>query len=554
MGPFSSDQDAASIASSSSGYPLPPTPPNHHVRAKRPSRHMLTTAPLLEDDRSKSKRDRTGYPTADIDQLRSSTESLDGGAPHPRWLDNALPDAYSDPAPFYPEPVDRWRLVYLIFLGLGLALLFPWNAFISAQDFFRVKLANSQYQDNFLNYFSISYTWTNLVVLGICITQQHRVRIRLAIFGCLLVNAGVFLCLAIISRITTLHGEGFFGLVLALLIVGAISSSLMQCAVFALVSRFPPLYIQGALSGQAVAGIIASVVQLITALAQSATTANYNVQASPWQPNYPWMPYYGPQEGWNQPHLPPMRRSFPPGLELHTLELRAFAYFLFTSIICLVVLASFLFLQRLPFYRHFLPKVGETPAHTPFSANLDLVRVTARSILLLVVTIMMLFCITFSVFPSLTAAVKSVNPASTFPFTALHFVLFNVGDWTGRWISMVPWLRFCNDRVIFLGTLSHATFVALFLLCNTSYSVPNPPLIPTVIGSDAAFFVIVTLFGISNGYWGSITMMAGPQKAIDKERAGTVLSFFLVLGMAAGSLVSFAVTALSCNCNPFQIR
>ncbi|KAJ1951067.1 hypothetical protein IWQ62_006469 [Dispira parvispora] len=249
-----------------------------------------------------------------------------------------------------------------------------------------------------------------------------------------------------------------------------------------------------------------------------------------------------------------MRRSFPPGPEIHTLELRAFAYFLFTSILCLAVLASFLFLQRLPFYQHFLPKTDETPSHTPFSANLRLVRATGQSILLLVVTIMLLFCITFSVFPSLTAAVKSMNPASTFPFTALHFVLFNVGDWTGRWISMVPWLRFSNDRIIFSGTLSHVIFIPLFLLCNTSYSVSIPPLIPTVIGSDAAFFVIVTLFGISNGYWGSITMMAGPQKAIDKERAGTVLSFFLVLGMAAGSLVSFAITALSCNCNPFQIR
>ncbi|KAJ1989914.1 hypothetical protein H4R33_001912 [Dimargaris cristalligena] len=535
---------------SMSGYPLPqPTSRSGgYGPSKLTPRHLANMDPLLRDAKSG---DGTKLPARTSEDSRHSSEFEI--AVHPadtRWVDGVRVDDHED-----LTPADSWRLSYLIFLALGLALLLPWNVFITASEFFRVKFAGSPYQMNFQNWFSTSYTLTNLVVIAVCISQQHRIKPRPVILITLAVNVVIFMCMTIFTRIASLQGTTFFGLTLAMLTLGAMSSSLMQCALFALVSRFPPLYIQGVLSGQAVAGVVVSIVQLVTAAStlrsqdqvQSPTIDHNYSQDRSYDPTP--FPGYTSQDDWGySPHSPPVRRD----TDDLALELRAFAYFLIASVVCILVLGLFVVLQRLPFYRHFLPKDSQNSSAPPFRDNWHLVKATARSIPSLIFTIALLFAVTFSVFPALTAAVQPLNFARI-PFVEIHFVLFNIGDWTGRWFSMFPWLRFLNSRVVLFGALSHLVFVPLFLFSNSVFPATVTRLVPVLIRSDIAFFVIVALFGISNGYWGSLAMMTGPQVALDKERAGTVMSFFLVFGMAFGSVLSFGVTALACNCNSFAM-
>jgi hypothetical protein len=58
-------------------------------------------------------------------------------------------------------PVDRYNLVYFIFVLLGVGFLFPWNAFISAPDYWNALYAGK----NVLTYFSVIYNWPNYAVL-----------------------------------------------------------------------------------------------------------------------------------------------------------------------------------------------------------------------------------------------------------------------------------------------------------------------------------------------------------------------------------------------------
>ena len=71
---------------------------------------------------------------------------------------------------------------------------------------------------------------------------------------------------------------------------------------------------------------------------------------------------------------------------------------------------------------------------------------------------------------------------------------------------------------------------------------------------------ILFAFGWSNGYLCSLCMMAAPSlehnprlrgRVEDVDVAATVASFFLVAGLAAGSIASFAVKGVICGCNPF---
>ncbi|KAJ1978419.1 hypothetical protein H4R34_003209 [Dimargaris verticillata] len=535
--------DAASVASSSSGYPLPGST-TFRPPVKRSSQPLPPTASLLthaKDGKVVPRNSEDSRVSSEVDVREIA--ALDG---QPAWFTGDT-DGLS-------PPPDRYKLVYLIFLALGLATLLPWNVYINAAEFFRTKFENSPFKDTFQNWFSTCYTTTNLLTLAMCIMLQHRFRPRPVIIASLLGSSLMFLLMAILARVSDLRGTPFFGITLIVFTLSAAVTSLSQCAAFALVAYFPPLYIQGLLSGQAVAGVIASLVQLITAVSSMNTepaapsalprTYGYDPYGNP---NYPFN--YGiPMEP--VPVSVPISRTM---VDTQAVEMRAFVYFLIAAIVCALVLGLFILLHRLPFFRHFSPAIAMSTDQKPFTDNLALVLKTARSIWLLIVTVTVIFCGTISVFPSLTIAVKPVNFLHI-PFVEIHFLLFNLGDWTGRWLSMVPLLRFLRERIVFCGALCHLIFIPLLLLCNTSFDATVHRLIPAVIQSDVAFFLIILVFGISTGYWGSLTMMTGPQQAVDKGRASTVLTFFLIFGMALGSVVGFAITALSCNCNPFALK
>ncbi|KAJ1906286.1 hypothetical protein IWQ60_012120 [Tieghemiomyces parasiticus] len=563
--------DGVSLYSSASGYPLPRSSVPGQ-QAKRPSQHLDPADPFLvaANATRPGPKDHPPRPSgdagtlSDVEVTEYFTDAEIPWAPTPTRTSLDSLDKFDDLDTTSPPP-DRGMLVYFIYLALGVALLLPWNVIINATEFFRARFAGSPYQSNFQNYFSVSYTATNLAALAFSITQQHRIKPRLTLLVTLVANAVIFLLLTIFTRVQGLDGTRFFGVALTLVILSALSSSFQQSAMFALVARFPPLYIQGVLSGQAVAGVIVSVVQLvITASTLKAADRRsqhdfgdelYRAPPAPVYAGadpYAWDPVYH--------HAPPYRRSLGPDGqadaddEQQVFEMRAFAYFLMASIVTLLVLAGFVFLQRLPFFQYYLPKPGsQTTRAVPFRDNWRLVTATVRSIPSLITAVSLVLFFTISVFPALTAAVQPVTLAPGL-LIAIHFVLFNVGDWIGRFFSMFPRLRFLNPKVILAGALSHVAFIPLFLLCNYVYpGVGSPRLIPAAIQSDAAFLIITLLFGISNGYWCSLAMIAGPGAAVDKERAGTIMSFFLVAGMAVGALASFGVTALACNCNSFDI-
>ena len=205
------------------------------------------------------------------------------------------------------------------------------------------------------------------------------------------------------------------------------------------------------------------------------------------------------------------------------------------------------------------------------------------------------FVVTLSVFPGITSEIRSErNPTnqrcpdgvSRFPFgagvwQAVFFLIFNVGDTVGRALaslgSLVP------HRWLWLVAICRIGFIPLLLLCNLNTGsssgensfTPAPSSsssahanidwvaassgdkgIPTIFGyfaRDIYPVVFMCLLAISNGYVASLEMMHSPSLVPKHEasRAGAIMAFFLVLGLVGGSLASFGVRAIACNCNPF---
>lgn len=166
-----------------------------------------------------------------------------------------------------------------------------------------------------------------------------------------------------------------------------------------------------------------------------------------------------------------------------------------------------------------------------------------------------------SVFPPITISIVPTNPA-THPllFSAIHFLVFNVGDFLGRYVCSFPRLVIWSARRLLTLSLARTLFIPVFLMCNVQRSGSSPLVSSAIISSDLLYMLILLAFGLSNGYISSLCMMSAPSvehnprlkgRVEDVDVAATVASFCLVGGLAVGSFASFAVRAAVCNCNPF---
>ena len=62
-------------------------------------------------------------------------------------------------------PIDHNNLIYINMFLQGIGMLFAWNAFITAVDYFHYRLCDTVYANNFENFFSFVYCGANLLTL-----------------------------------------------------------------------------------------------------------------------------------------------------------------------------------------------------------------------------------------------------------------------------------------------------------------------------------------------------------------------------------------------------
>jgi equilibrative nucleoside transporter 1/2/3 len=147
-------------------------------------------------------------------------------------------------------------------------------------------------------------------------------------------------------------------------------------------------------------------------------------------------------------------------------------------------------------------------------------------------------------YPVYTQQIHSVRPESSSPplfkpasFIPLAFLFWNLGDLTGRLLTLVPHLSFTHyPKTVFVFSIVRVVFIPLYLLCNRSGDRG------AIINSDAFYLFIVQLgFGITNGWLGSSCMMATAHYVDEAEReaAGGFMGLSLVAGLSTGSLLSF---------------
>ncbi|KAJ1952672.1 hypothetical protein EC988_003423 [Linderina pennispora] len=399
------------------------------------------------------------------------------------------------------------RLSYYVFFSVGLASLLPWNLFISASEFYTYQFAGSPHQDTFQNSFSVTYMVINLgfniyAMLTVTTSDANK-RIMYGLMANLLAYVtGLF-----VPLMTEHRGALSFYIVITQLAITAAASGILTNSVFALTAHFPPANAEGVMSGQAVAGIMATAAQLVTAY--SVATGGL--------------------------------RSTEAGAD--SLIHRTVAYFAFAAITNIILTVAFIYIQRDPYYteRSKLATAGATAGATVLP-DLREFAATFRQISGYANVIMLVFAVTLAVFPSVTALVTSTRGFRL--LTEWHFFVFNVGDFVGR--RFAP--RIPINRMSSLTSLAVARFlfIPVFFMCHVSFSVWF-----NWITSDWCFLFLAFLLGATNGLLSTRSAMAAPSLADKPTIAGSIVAISISTGLAIGSLLSWPVRAAGCLCNPF---
>ena len=125
-------------------------------------------------------------------------------------------------------------------------------------------------------------------------------------------------------------------------------------------------------------------------------------------------------------------------------------------------------------------------------------------------------------------------------YVPMSFVVFNVGDLSGRIISEwvpVTHIRNLTGKLI-AAALSRLVFLPpLFLLCFTQDKRS------WAISSDTYSLAVQLFFAVTNGLLVSCSFMHAPnlvaQKPGMQERASELMTFAVFFGLLTGSLLSF---------------
>ncbi|KAI1429315.1 putative nucleoside transporter protein [Xylaria sp. FL1777] len=410
---------------------------------------------------------------------------------------------------------------YGIFAVLGVAMLWAWNMFLAAAPYFQHRFrADDWALKNFQSAILSVSTLTNLAGATFLANRQHSASYPFRINSALCLNAVVFALLVISSKaFVDAASTTYLVFLLAMVASTSWATALMQNGVFAFASSFGRSeYMQAIMAGQGVAGVLPSLVQVISVLITP----------------------------------PPEVVTADPETADQEKEKAAFIYFLTAVAVSLVSLVAFVPLVR----RHNVVienRVAGTMAES--IASIEEAERAARKVVSMTKLFGKLYwisggvflCFTLTMFfPVFTPKILSVTPSSDgnallqpAVFIPLGFFFWNFGDLIGRSVPLIISLRH-RPIALFSFSIARSVFLPLYLLCNLHGR-------GAVVNSDLFYLLLVQLpFGLTNGWLASDCMMAAGEWVDENEReaSGAFMSLCLTAGLTAGSLLSFTAAGI----------
>ncbi|GAB2300325.1 hypothetical protein Dimus_034361 [Dionaea muscipula] len=380
------------------------------------------------------------------------------------------------------RPRDTYRIAYIIHFFLGAGNLLPWNAFITAFDYFSYLYPSKHVE----KVFSIAYMGSSVLVLVLMrswssswnrsmLTFKLRMNIGLIMFIVSLMVAPM-IDWAWCSYSKETRPPGTYVVTVASVVVCGLADGLIGGGLLGSAGALPNEYMQAILAGTASSGVLVSILRITT------------------------------------------KASFPKnprGLQIST-----HFYFIVSTIILLGCMVCTNLLSLLPVIQHnYKPEDDPPPSRPKFL-------ITGRKISWPAFGIFLTYVITLSIFPGFIADEQQSKVLQDW-YPILLITIYNVSDLAGK--TSAAFYIPTNIRRATWACPARLSFYPLFTACLHG---------PKWLKTEVPMVLLTFMLGISNGYVTSVLMILTPKSvpAEEAETAAVVMAIFLGLGLVGGSV------------------
>ncbi|XP_071715086.1 equilibrative nucleotide transporter 8-like [Rutidosis leptorrhynchoides] len=385
----------------------------------------------------------------------------------------------------YNEPKDTYHLAYMIHFLLGAGYLVPWNAFITAVDYFQFLYP----EKHISKVFSVGYMSAALTVLFTLMCWSRSSRIKLpSVRTRMNVGQGLFILALMVAPLTDWIDHGVrtanesniaFVVLVTMVMASGLADGLVGGSLVGATGELPGRYMQAVFAGNATAGLVVSILRIIT-------------KAS----------------------LPHTQNGLQKSTQI---------YFVFSALIVGLCIICTNVLHKLP-----VIKCYHNKKQTDLSQNISITSNfwdVVKKIRWQVIAVFMLYVVSLSIFPGyLSENVVSSNFKDWYPIILI--TTFNVGDFFGKCLTAI-YVPIESKGAIWC-CLVRVLFYPLFVGCIHG---------PKWMHSEGPVIVLTLMLGTSNGYLTSVLMILAPKLVPieESEVVGIAMETFLVVGLVVGS-------------------
>ncbi|PON98936.1 Equilibrative nucleoside transporter [Trema orientale] len=418
-----------------------------------------------------------------------TAQTTDGDAEAALLLPTPEPETVASSTSKAPE--DSYHLAYIIYFTLGLGFLLPWNAFITAVDYFSYIYPDASVD----RIFAVAYMTFGLASLLVIVFYSHksdayfRINSGLGLFVASLLVVPVTDAVYIKGRVGLY--DGFYVTVAAVAVAG-LADALVQGGIIGSAGELPERYMQAVVAGTAGSGVLVSFLRIFT------------------------------------------KSVYPQ--DAHGLRESANLYFAVSIVVMVICIIFYNVAPRLPIMKYYRELKNQAVIEEKVEKG-PLTGAVWRSTLWEIVGrikwygfgILLIYIVTLSIFPGyITEDVHSELLKDW--YSVLLITGYNVFDLVGKGLTAVYLLE--NAKVAVGGTFVRLLFIPLFYGCLHG---------PKFFRTEIPVTILTCLLGLTNGYLTSVLMILAPKmvQLQHSETAGIVIVLFLVIGLAAGSVVSW---------------
>ncbi|KAK1551172.1 hypothetical protein Q3G72_031406 [Acer saccharum] len=381
------------------------------------------------------------------------------------------------------EPRDTYKIAYIIHFFLGAGNLLPWNAFITAVDYFGYLYPSKHVE----KVFSVAYMCSSQLILVLLIwggwssKLSYRFRLNLG-FSMFVLSLMVT---PIIDRAWSRNGSqgrtnGAYGVTVASVVICGLADGLIGGSLIGSAGKLPKQYMQAVFAGTASSGVLVSILRIITKASLPQT---------------------------------------PQGLRTS-----AYFYFIVSTVIILCCCLGCNLLTKLPVMQQHYRLLSNDP-----HCSRPKFWTVARKIQWPSFGVFIIYIVTLSIFPGFIAEnLQSELLQDWYPI--LLITIYNVSDFIGKSLTAIYVPKSIKKAT--WTCIARLSFYPLFVACLHG---------PKWLKTEVPVMVLTFLLGLTNGYLTSVVMILTPKwvPVGEAEMAAIVMVLFLGTGLVGGSILGW---------------